>query len=330
MLARPPAPRVRLNMVDLAYSNGVFHHIDRRDRADCLRFVRHALRPGGVFALWENNPWNPGARLVMRRIPFDRDAVLLTARQAVRLLDGAGLQPLAVDHAFIFPRALKVLRDVPAPAGFEPLADGRMLRLAAAASSGAALSSRQEVYPRGMEALRALRLARGALGGVRVLSAEQVRDRVAGRYPEGEPLPERPRLDEMLASAGLELAWDPDALDGRGGYVNRVRDSVSISSASSPPPRLPTGPGRDPREPISPEEADARQFEEKLRRSLKDGAFLTLMVPPRSFEQARRELEGRFSLRVVDGDRLIIDASGPARGATRATPRPPTAIGASS
>jgi hypothetical protein len=40
----------------------------------------------------------------------DRDGVLLTARQAVRLLDGAGLQPLAFDHTFIFPRALKVLR----------------------------------------------------------------------------------------------------------------------------------------------------------------------------------------------------------------------------
>ena len=205
-------------------------------------------------------------------------------------------------------RALQVLREVPAPVGFEPLADGRLLRLAAASSCGAAVSSRQEIYPRGMEALRALRLARGALGGVRVLSAEQVRDRVAGRYPEAEPLPERPRLDELLASAGLELAWDPDALDGRGGYVNLVRDSVSISSASTPPPRLPTAPGRDPREPVTPEEADARQFEEKLKRALKDGAFLTLMVPPRSFEQARRELEGRFSLRAVDGDRVIIDA----------------------
>jgi serine/threonine protein kinase len=227
------------------------------------------------------------------------------ADHAVRLGDRA--DELAREDPLAPPaRALQVLREVPAPVGFEPLADGRLLRLAAAASCGAALSSRQEIYPRGMEALRALRLARGALGGVRVLSAEQVRDRVAGRYPEAEPLPERPGLDELLAAAGLELAWDPDALDSRGGYV--VRDTVSVSSASVPPPRLPTAPGRDPREPISSEEADARQFEEKLRRSLKGGAFLTLMVPPRSFEQARRELEGRFSLRAVDGDRVIIDA----------------------
>ena len=116
-------------------------------------------------------------------------------------------------------RALQVLREVSAPVGFEPLADGRLLRLAAADSCGAAVSSRQVIYPRGLEALRVLRLARGALGGVRVLSAEQVRDRVAGRYPEADLLPERPGLDDLLASAGLELTWKPDALDGRGGYV---------------------------------------------------------------------------------------------------------------
>ena len=214
-------------------------------------------------------------------------------------------------------RALQVLRTVPAPVGFEPLSDSRLLRLATAASRGAAFSSRQEVYPRGMEALRALKLAQGALGGVKVLSAEQVRDRVAGRYPEAEPLPDRPRLDELLTAAGLELAWSPDALGGRGGYVNSARDTTSISTASTPPPRLPTTPGRDPREPITPEEADARQFEEKLRRSLKEGAFLALLVPPRSYQQARRELERRFPLQTIDGDRLVIDALREAAGKAR-------------
>ena len=65
---------------------------------------------GGVLALWENNPWNPGTRFVMSRIPFDRDAVMLSARQAVHLVSGAGLTPMTIDHAFIFPRALNALR----------------------------------------------------------------------------------------------------------------------------------------------------------------------------------------------------------------------------
>jgi hypothetical protein len=251
-------------------------------------------------------------RYMVRR-DDDRALVALhpsLADYAARLGDRADdLAAEACDNTLAPPaRALQVLRGVSSPAGFEPLSDSRLLRLAAAASCGAAVSSRQEIYPRGMEALRALKLAQGALGGVRVLSAQQVRDRVAGRYPEAEPLPDRPRLDELLAAAGVELAWDADALDGRGGYVNLVRDTTSVSTASTPPPRRPTAPGRDPREAISPEEADARQFEEKLRRSLKEGAFLALLVPPRAYQQARRELERRFRLQVEDCDRLMIDA----------------------
>jgi hypothetical protein len=147
------------------------------------------------------------------------------------------------------------------------------------------------------------------LAGVRVLSAEQVRGRVAGRYPEAESLPDRPRLDELLAAAGVELAWDADALGGQGGYANLVHDTVSVSSVSTPPPRDPTAHGRDPREPITPEQADGRQFEEKLRRALKDGAFLTLLVPPRAYLLTRQKLELRFPLlRVVDGDRVIVEA----------------------
>src|SRR5439155_26073401 len=136
------------------------------------------------------------------------------ADYAARLGDHA--DKLAREDPLASPaRVLQVLRAVAAPVGFEPLADGRLLRLAAAASCGAAVSSRQEIYPRGMEALRALKLAQGALFGVRVLSAEQVRDRVAGRYPDAEPLPDPPRLDELLTAAGVELDWEPAAIDGQ-------------------------------------------------------------------------------------------------------------------
>ncbi len=50
--------------VDVAYCNGVFHHIAPDERPRRSR-RSGALRPGGVFALFENNPWNPGTRLVM-------------------------------------------------------------------------------------------------------------------------------------------------------------------------------------------------------------------------------------------------------------------------
>jgi SAM-dependent methyltransferase len=96
--------------VDLGYCNGVFHHIPPDDRVDALDYVWKSLRPNGLFALWENNPWNPGTRLVMRRIPFDRDAVPLSPPTARRLLRAKGFELLSTDFLFFFPRPLSSLR----------------------------------------------------------------------------------------------------------------------------------------------------------------------------------------------------------------------------
>jgi len=101
--------------LDLVYCNGVFHHIPPRERASAVDCICSSLLPGGIFALWENNPWNPGTRLVMSRIPFDRDAITLTAREARDLLRAGCLEVLRTDYLFIFPRPLNRLR------GVEPL-----------------------------------------------------------------------------------------------------------------------------------------------------------------------------------------------------------------
>jgi len=95
---------------DLAYCNGVFHHIPPARRLDSLGYIRDALRPGGLLSFWENNPWNPGTRLVMSRIPFDREAQTLSPPTARRLLRAAGFLVLRTDFLFIFPRALGGLR----------------------------------------------------------------------------------------------------------------------------------------------------------------------------------------------------------------------------
>ncbi|MFH1132175.1 MAG: class I SAM-dependent methyltransferase [Pseudomonadota bacterium] len=95
---------------DLAFCNGVFHHVLPNERSKVVDYVFRTLRPKGIFSFWENNSWNPGARLVMRRIPFDRDAVPISPIQAVRLLRASGFEVLSVHFLFIFPRALRTLR----------------------------------------------------------------------------------------------------------------------------------------------------------------------------------------------------------------------------
>jgi SAM-dependent methyltransferase len=95
---------------DLVYCNGVFHHIPVLDRAAALAWIRTRLMNGGRFALWENNAWNPGTRWVMRRIPFDRDAVMLSPRGAWRMLTRAGFAVQSLDFAFVFPKCLSWAR----------------------------------------------------------------------------------------------------------------------------------------------------------------------------------------------------------------------------
>jgi SAM-dependent methyltransferase len=95
---------------DLAFCNGVFHHIPLAERAGAMKYIRNALEPPGLFALWENNPWNPATRYVMSRIPFDRDAITLSAPESRRLLRSTGFTVLRTDFLFIFPRLLKWLR----------------------------------------------------------------------------------------------------------------------------------------------------------------------------------------------------------------------------
>ena len=100
-----------LGRFHLCYVNGVFHHIRPEDRLATLLEIRSALEPGGWLALFENNPWNPGTRLVMRRIPFDRDAVSLSPPEVRRLLLAAGFRlEQSLRFLFYFPRVLAALR----------------------------------------------------------------------------------------------------------------------------------------------------------------------------------------------------------------------------
>lgn len=106
-VAPEAAPRGEMHV---AHVNGVFHHIPPDQRSAAVAQIRAALCPGGVLAFFENNPWNPGTRMVMRRIPFDRDAETLSAPVARRLLRGGGFDVLRTDFLFVFPRALSMLR----------------------------------------------------------------------------------------------------------------------------------------------------------------------------------------------------------------------------
>jgi hypothetical protein len=159
-----------------------------------------------------------------------------------------------------------------------------------------------------MPAARTIRLSHGALNGLRMLSVAQVHERVAGRYPEAAPLPDRPALDDLLRDAGFDFRWEPGGKDGQGCYVSNLRDMVSVTTGTEPPPRYSTTPGLPAAGEVTPEEADARQFEERLQRAIKEGVFFSLLVDPKHYDYVRDEICRRFPVELVDMEGLFLDA----------------------
>ena len=198
-------------------------------------------------------------------------------------------------------RALEALASVEPPVGMTPPAS-RLLQLGALASKTAALSSRLEIYPRGMPAARALKLSLGALAGARRLGPEQVRERVIGRYPEAEPLPDRPALDSLLDESGSELRWQSGDV-GQGAYVTILREFTTVSSETSLAHHV-TRVRRF--EEVSEEQVTVEQFDQRLRHSLEQQSFLALVVSPGRALRAEQALSTHFPIDTRSLDELLI------------------------
>ena len=284
--------------------------LDRRGSpatgAERLRRARAVVR-----AAVEAEAGRAGARFGFRRLGTTVVLYAESARvDAQELIDyAAALGPVADDLARTDPLAspavaVERLRAVPVPFGFELLTDTRLVRLAAAASQAAAVSSRLELYPRGMAAERALGLARAALLGVGTLNEEQLRDRVRTRFPDAAALPERPALDRLVAdTVGLE--WFAPAGADQGGY--RVPPPPEVSSGSSVFGRSVTRYTRTAAVPDD-DRRIATDTNDRLLRSVDGGGFLTITTSTNRYLQAERDLGTAFALDVVDVDAALLAA----------------------
>jgi trans-aconitate methyltransferase len=106
---------------DLVFSNGVFHHIPPPTRHGSLTYIHSALKPGGIFVLWENNPWNPGVHYIMRAIPFDHNAKKVFPHAAIQMLRKAAFSIVQLRFFFVFPRSVAFLRTIEPPLSRLPL-----------------------------------------------------------------------------------------------------------------------------------------------------------------------------------------------------------------
>jgi SAM-dependent methyltransferase len=98
--------------LDAAFAVNVFHHVRIAQRPALVDDIRRVLRPGGLFAIFEHNPFNPVTRHVVNTCPFDKDAILLKPQDSETLLRAAGFGDITTRYIFSVPPAGPLLRKV--------------------------------------------------------------------------------------------------------------------------------------------------------------------------------------------------------------------------
>ncbi|NYG54948.1 BREX system serine/threonine kinase PglW [Nocardioides perillae] len=203
---------------------------------------------------------------------------------------GRSAQDLCQGDALAAPATVvEVLRAVVTGTPLEDLPEVRLRELAAAAG-GIAVSARGELYPRGMSAVRALRLSAGALvPGSGGLHPRTIQQRVRARFPEAQAVPDRPRLTDLLEEAGVALTWGGDA------YVAPASLGTSRSSVTASSHHAGSAP------------EDVRTVDARLRRSIDERGFLALAVPQRYAGDAVVRLEREHGASRCDVDAWVLE-----------------------
>jgi SAM-dependent methyltransferase len=99
-----------LGAFDAIFTACVFHHIPAGQHIDLLAQLRGHLRPGGLFVLFEHNPWNPLTRHAVATCPFDANAVLISAPEMRRRMLAAGFADCRIRYRIFFPAPAAALR----------------------------------------------------------------------------------------------------------------------------------------------------------------------------------------------------------------------------
>ncbi|MFC8796909.1 BREX system serine/threonine kinase PglW [Promicromonospora sp. NPDC057138] len=183
-------------------------------------------------------------------------------------------------------RAATTLREIAAELPDWDISTQRLLRLSAEAGSQVGISGFEELYPRAMEPLEAVRLVlRGKPG--RAFRAESVRAAVRARFPQlTTDLPRN--LDPLIHDVFPDLVLR----DG----VYEPRSTVFGASPTATP--LGGGIGS----------AAAEQLRQRLVDSLAAHRALTLGVPRKHYGDAARALADGFGVEVVDVADLVVRA----------------------
>jgi len=262
-------------------------------------------------AAFEAERTSDDTRLEIRRLgdangAGDARVFVATRPELLDVLEPLGRRADELARATSVPspkRAARSLSELMLSAGFDPWPRRRLLQVAARASREAALSSREELYPVGMDALRALRLSTNLLRRRAPLSPDELRESVRNRYPDAAPLPEHPELEKYVERADIGLEWAPEAREGRGAYRSEYRSdrsSPALSASVETESWHSTMPGETPA-------GDASEVRSTLRSKSDDKGLFVLIAKERHLRRSAEVLAATFDLEVVSVERLLVE-----------------------
>jgi serine/threonine protein kinase len=238
-----------------------------------------------------------GRTALLAADPLLLDVAEALGRAADDLIERA---QLAQEELVPSQRAGARLRDIlnRATADAPPVAltdDGRLLRLGVALSQTAALSGGGDLHHRDLAPASALRLALQAAGAVDWITSQELRDRVRARFPALPPLPEPPRLGELVEAAGLDLVYEESGRTFR--PRTKAADTTGLES------RLVTRYFT-----AGAAAATEGKVGQRLVESIASRSFLALGVGATRADRAIEVLHSHYGARVLDLTQVLVDA----------------------
>jgi serine/threonine protein kinase len=271
--------------------------LSRRRAGAVVRAALEAERPSDSNR-FEERRRNAHFLVARSEEPYGEAALEYAEKLGITASQLASTDPLPAPA-----RVLETLRAVVST--IPSMRDDRLFRLAAVVAR-VAVSPRLELYPKGLDALRALKLAQSAFAGVSTIDLDKLQERVRDRYPEAAPLPSRPALDQMLNEAGLPLVWQESdgvysapASPATPTSISIHRQETTVSaSAFIPPIEVPQ------------EIDDALRFEHRLQAAYRAPSYLILATEPKlnHLNAALDNIARHFPMQVFHCEREMIAA----------------------
>ncbi|XUY29656.1 class I SAM-dependent methyltransferase [Agrobacterium sp. rho-8.1] len=98
------------NTFDLAFAACVFHHIPWEEHSHWLSEIFRILRPGGIVAIFEHNPWNPLTVRAVNNCEFDENARLMTPYHLRKIFKNVCFSAIKHNYRIFFPRGFASFR----------------------------------------------------------------------------------------------------------------------------------------------------------------------------------------------------------------------------